>query len=250
MKKLLLPLLFLGIWSCAVESGITWSSRNYQGISCSDCPEVQITIPEAQDTLGLGKQINRSLREEIISILDYDDSRKAQTIPEAITSFNTAFRELKKQYPDEQMGWEAQIAGAISFEDANLLSIRLDTYTFTGGAHGLAFSQFLNFSKISGTEIDLLEVFGDAESLISLAEKAFRAKFNMPDTLGINDTGFMFEGEVFYLPQTLGFSPEGLELIYNTYEIASYADGEIRLILSWESIAPFLLPEYQSPQAP
>ncbi|MFM1878709.1 MAG: hypothetical protein RLZZ241_1575 [Bacteroidota bacterium] len=249
MNKLFLLFIFLGIWSCAVEQGITWGSGEYKGGTCSGCPEVLISIPEALDTLGMGKVVNTSLREEIISLLDYDDSNNAETISQAIASFENASGELQKKFPDEQMEWEAKIVGEISYEDNNIISISLDTYTFTGGAHGLAFSRFLNFSKISEAEIELLDFFDGAEKLIEMSEKIFRAQFNIPDSIGINETGFMFEGDVFSLPQTMGFSPNGLELIYNTYEIASYADGEIRLTLSWESIAPYLLPEYRTPQA-
>ena len=41
----------------------------------------------------------------------------------------------------------------------------------------------------------------------------------------------MFEEDRFSLPENLGFTPGGLELLYNPYEVASYADGPISLVL-------------------
>src|SRR5690606_11666613 len=62
----------------------------------------------------------------------------------------------------------------------------------------------------------------------------------IPATESINSTGFMFENDVFYLPRNIGFTDDGLLLVYERYEVASYADGPIRLTFPYPEIGRFL----------
>ena len=50
----------------------------------------------------------------------------------------------------------------------------------------------------------------------------------------------MFEGDSFHLSENLGYTQEGLQLIYNQYEVASYADGPIVLTLPYNEINLYL----------
>ncbi|TFG74190.1 MAG: DUF3298 domain-containing protein, partial [Flavobacteriales bacterium] len=61
----------------------------------------------------------------------------------------------------------------------------------------------------------------------------------------INQTGLMFEQDTFYLPENIGFTKDGLQLLYNPYEVASYADGTIVLTLSYQEVGPFLSDKVQ-----
>ena len=245
MKKILPLLILVGFWGCADETEFSWRYREFANEGCSDCPLVSVSIPEATDSSGLALAINRSLEEEVIASLDYNDGVDANNIQEAIVSFGLAFQELKTQFPDEQMDWEAEIVGEISYEDNRLISLKINTYTFTGGAHGFTFLRFLNFDKVAEIERNALDFFIDPEGLTKLAEIEFRKLYDLPTTSGINDTGFMFEGDVFYLPKNIGFSDQGIKLIYNTYEMASYADGVIYISLSWKQINALLKPEFR-----
>jgi hypothetical protein len=50
----------------------------------------------------------------------------------------------------------------------------------------------------------------------------------------------MFEKDHFYLPENIGFTEKGIKLLYNQYEVASYADGPIELTLPYKDIRKFL----------
>ena len=75
---------------------------------------------------------------------------------------------------------------------------------------------------------------------MDLAEAKFRSQEKIPATQSINSTGFMFDGEAFYLPENIGFTPKGIQLLYNQYEVASYADGPIILTLPYEEVKEYL----------
>ena len=80
------------------------------------------------------------------------------------------------------------------------------------------------------------------ERLLRLSpKKKFRAKYKIPASKPINATGLMFEDEKFQLPQNIFFTDKGLLLYYNSYEIASYADGPKELLFSYKEVNDYLL---------
>jgi hypothetical protein len=240
MYRRLLLILALALWGCEGENRTEWHPREYLGPVCEACPSVRVAIPEASETTALGRGVNQALREEVIELLDYDETRDATSIAEAIGAFGSGYEELRRQFPDEAIGWEADIEGQITFEDDQLLTLKLETYIFTGGAHGLSTIRYLNFDKKTGQELRTEELFADVPALENLAERAFREAKGIPAGAGINDTGFMFEEDRFSLPENMGFTAEGLELLYNPYEVASYADGPISVVVPMERITPLL----------
>ena len=101
-------------------------------------------------------------------------------------------------------------------------------------------NKFLNFSKKKAKEIDDWELFKDKDRFEQYPETQFRIQQNIPADQPINSTGFMFEEDHFYLPENIGFTNKGLKLLYNQYEVASYADGPIELTLPYKEIQKFL----------
>ena len=240
--KQLAPCLFLLflITSCQDNLNVTFEALSLENTECKKCPEVSIAIPKALGKNKLAKSINLALQEEVISKLTFDDEINAETMQQAIESFTNGYFELKKIYPDETIGWKATINGMVSYEDNNLITIELRSYLFTGGAHGYGSTNYLNFTKKRGRELDTWELFEDREGFQGYAETQFRLQQNIPVNKSINSTGFMFEKDHFYLPENIGFTEKGLKLLYNQYEVASYADGPIELTLPYKDIQKFL----------
>lgn len=208
--------------------------------TCADCPEVSISIPEASENSKVAQSVNTALKEELISVLLFDDELEVNTINDAITSFNNGYAEMKSLFADESARWEAKIKGKVVFEDASLLTIELNSYVFTGGAHGYTSKRFLNFDKTKGTELENWELFKNTKKFEEFAEAKFREQESIPENESINHTGLMFEQDSFYLPENIGFTEKGIKLLYNPYEVASYADGAIELVLPHTEINKYL----------
>ena len=238
--KLALMIIVLFLWNCKKDERITFEPIKFTSENCNNCPKVTINIPNALDESAISTTINNALKEEVISMLIYDDEIEATNIEEAIQSFKNGYLELKKIYPDEPVGWEADIDGKVTYEDKNILTIKVNSYAFTGGAHGFSSTRFLNFDKAKALELETMEMFKDSLEFQNFVEAKFRAQENIPATGSINATGFMFENDEFYLPQTIGFTLEGLQLLYEQYEVASYADGPIILTIPYKEIEPYL----------
>ncbi|MCK0188677.1 DUF3298 and DUF4163 domain-containing protein [Arenibacter sp. F20364] len=233
-------LIVLFLWSCEKDNRLTFEPLEFISENCSHCPKVTIHIPKALDDKPISSVINNSVREEVISLLIYDDEIEASTIEEAILSFKNGYLELKEMYPDEPVGWEANIDGKVTYEDKNILTIQVNAYSYTGGAHGFSSTRFLNFDKAKGLEMETMELFKDPLEFQKFAEGKFRNQEKIPAAGSINATGFMFEDDEFYLPQNIGFTQEGLQLFYEQYEVASYADGPIILTLNYKELEHYL----------
>lgn len=243
MKKALLLLATLPLISCVSDAGLEMIPREFSGQVCETCPVVRISVPEATGGGKLAESVNAAIREEIIELLDYDQDADARDIPAAIADFQEGFRKMQAEFPDELTGWEATVEAVKAYEDSRVLSLRMDTYIFTGGAHGYPARRFLNFDRKTGKELDPEELLRDPEAFAEHAEAAFRRQYGIDAGAPINSTGFMFEENRFVLPGNMGLTADGLVLHYNPYEAASYADGplvvtfpleEIRAFLSWE----------------
>src|SRR5690606_12482203 len=146
MKKILAPALFLWfIVGCESESRLTFEPLLLNGETCATCPNVEINIPKAIDGSSVATAINRSLSEEIISLLSFSEGQEdIDTGEKAIASFTNGYKELKCRFPDE-VAWEAKINGDVIYEDLNIVTVAVNSYSYTGGAHGYASTSFLNF---------------------------------------------------------------------------------------------------------
>ena len=239
--KSFLPLLFLLVFaSCSEKESLSFTPLNVASHPCDSCPSVQIALPEAEGPSKVARAINTALREEVIELLTFDETQQAGSIDEAIASFQRGYDELRELYQDETPGWKAELAAEITYEDEEWVSIRLDSYSFTGGAHGYGSVRYLNFNKQKGSEVATWELFSKQEDFERFAELKFREQENIPADQSINSTGFMFEDDRFYLPENIGFCKEGIKLHYNQYEVASYADGPIELTIPFTEVKAFL----------
>ncbi|WP_298504204.1 DUF3298 and DUF4163 domain-containing protein [uncultured Maribacter sp.] len=242
MKPIYIAFFFLIIvTSCKDESLLSFEPIVIEEAECDTCPVVKINIPKALENDKIDNAINTAIREEIITLLNFDESVEINSIKTAISSFKNGYSDLMKKFPEESTKWEASITGAVSYEDKNVISIMLTSYLFTGGAHGYTSTRFLNFNKKKGVELENWELFNTDFDFVKFAELKFRIQEDISQNAPINNTGFMFEDDSYSLPANIGYTKNGLQLLYNQYEIASYADGPITLTIPYSEVKKYLL---------
>lgn len=234
-------LLILTLIGCNNENKLTFEPFVRSENLCTGCPIIAITIPYAMASTKAANTINTVLEEEIISLLLFDDEMKISDLDDALVSFKNGYTEMKDLYTEETTPWEAKIEGKVVYEDKKVLTLQLDSYVFTGGAHGYQARRFLNFDKKKGIELENWQLFQHRKDFELYAETKFREQEAIPAEASINHTGFMFEKDSFYLPENIGFTKDGVKLLYNPYEVATYADGAIVLTLSFKEVRPYLV---------
>ncbi len=239
MKRSFCLVLVLLTISCAEEHALTFVPVEYHGETCEECPVIEVNIPEAVSDDSVSASINASLREVAIATLSLVEEGDANTIGEAIEQFRAQYEDLKEDY-QQAAPWETTVDGEVSYKSDRVISVRMESYSFTGGAHGYGATSFVNFDAKTGEQLQVEALFKDAKGFASHCEELFRKQEGIPVDENINATGFFFEGDTFHLPENIGFTEKGLLLVYNAYEIASYADGQRRLEVIYEDADPFL----------
>ncbi|TPG33350.1 DUF3298 and DUF4163 domain-containing protein [Flavobacterium pectinovorum] len=244
MKHLtILVFLFLILTSCNKE--LSFENETFEKestIPCkSDCPKIKIEVPIAKNIPIVADSINKKVFSVIKEIVYFgEDKVKVNDYKTLTTSFISSYEEMHKKFPTETFGWEGKIKGNVEFNSDQILNIKIDHYTFTGGAHGYQGFRSLLFNPKTGKTIFSDQIFKNEKEFKAFAEKEFRAKYHIPTKANINATGLMFENDKFQVPQNIFYTEDGLLLYYNSYEAASYADGPKELLFPYEKVSKYL----------
>ncbi|MFD2941051.1 DUF3298 and DUF4163 domain-containing protein [Flavobacterium notoginsengisoli] len=207
----------------------------------NDCPSITIEVPVAKNKKVISDSINKRVFGVIKEIVFFEeDSVKVDDYKSLAKSFIASYEEMHQKFPQDTFGWEAKIIGNIEFQSEQILNLKIDHYTFTGGAHGYQGYRSLLFNPKTGKTIFNNQLFKNEKEFKAFAEKAFRSKYKIPEKANINATGLMFENDKFQLPQNIFYTSQGLLLYYNSYEAASYADGPKELIFSYYEVRQYL----------
>lgn len=255
MKRLFILAVTIGLFaSCKDDKNsetetagtLAFKTENFEkktSLPCKTetCTNVKISVPTASDVDVVADSINKKIFNTVRGIVYFGEKpTNSANYQEIMDKFIGSYEELKKKFPDENASWEAKIDAKVTYQSENIINVSVDNYMFTGGAHGYQGIRSLLFDAKTGKEIKRADFINDEAAFKAFAEKKFRAKFQVAEGKPINSTGLMFEGEKFALPQNIFFTDKGLMLYYNTYEIASYADGARELLLPYGEIENFL----------
>jgi len=236
--------LFFLLMGCQKE--LSFENQTYNkksSLACNDdCPEITVSIPEAQGAAVVMDSINTKVFSVLKEIVYFGEKPyTSKDYDGLLTAFIGSYEKLKTEFPKDEFGWEAKIEGSVIYQSDSILNIEINHYTYTGGAHGYQGLRSLLFDPKTGQSIDNAQLFKDQNAFKAFAEKKFRSKFKIPVNHSINATKFMFEGDQFQLPLNIFYTNDGLLLYYNRYEIASYADGPKELLLPYDEIKEYLL---------
>ena len=247
MKKILLAFIFsVLLVGCEKDKQkLEFEVLSIEKVSVENCiPEeenctyISIEIPWALDYETRSKKINRKVEEHVIQLIDYQEENNFKNLEDLSENFIEDYESTSKEFPEENIPWEASILGRISHRSSDLISIEFDLALFTGGAHGYTSLSYINFNSKTGDQLSKKDIFED--KFIDYAENIFRLKNNIPKDQPINSTGLLFENDRFQLPKNIGFSKNKIILRYNAYEVASYAEGGIQLEIPIQDVEEFI----------
>lgn len=247
-KFILLLVIFWGLYSCDNKEPFTFEKQNLTIdtlLDCKnvDCVSLEINLLQVIDDHQIATTINKEIESAACSILNIGKNASEPTLKEAISQFNSSYQNISEEFPEEIVPYEATIDCELSFQCQSLISVIMDSYIFTGGAHGNGTVSYLNIDTKTGKQFSNRALFKNYNEFELYAEKIFRTQNKIPEDESINSTGFFFEDDTFSLPSTIGFTDKEVVLYYNQYEINSYAEGPIELKLNKEEVASFFAVE-------
>ena len=219
--------------------------------SYSDSVKAFPTKPESpmaqMDNSFVVCENNVWLNDEIKKILTYDSAMNFKD------GFNKAktnyFNEYKKELPGENDTLDLQFMNYsrsqniyVRYNEKNFVILESEEYMYSGGVHGNYGSSFFCFDLNSKKQLKLSDIISaDSITLQHLAEKYFRIQYNVRSAL--NEV--LFEN---HLPvnDNFYFNEKGIGFLYNPYEVASYAQGEINIFIPFQALQKFIKPGFIS----
>lgn len=182
------------------------------------------------------KTINTTLQNQIITAIP--NSENKTTINDALKTFDEEYKAFKIDFPDSSQIWELNIETEVIYQSSQVITILLNVYSDTGGAHGNDSIQLLNFNPETGKLYPKSDLISDIEGFKTLAESHFLNELKEEsETVSISE---FFYGKSFQLPENIGFNDDGIILLYNVYEIASYNQGYTEFIIPFEAANSYL----------
>lgn len=176
------------------------------------------------------------------SVYTGETIQEVQNYDALVLSFVTNYTQIKADLKQDSLpAWEAQATAKINYQSNKLLNVTVEYYLFTGGAHGYGATESLLFNPENGQVYKLTELFSNTAQLTKLVETKFRAQLKIPAKSSLTDAGYFFADDRFILPKNYIVSEKGIQFHYNTYEVASYAQGPIDLFIPYADLGELYL---------
>lgn len=184
----------------------------------------------------------------------FDDSSSNKNIDGILEKNENAFF---KDYIESNSDMQTEDMGAtlnydvstnllISFQSSKILSLALDTYAYTGGAHGNYGTVYTSYDITQNKKLGLSDILNAAgiAKLQALLERNFRKQNDLQPTDALTTAG-LFENEIkpndnFYV------TGKGINFAYTPYEIGPFAMGEVEIFISFKDLENYLQPGFKS----
>ena len=233
-KTFLLSSLFI-LLSCAEESSFQFDEI---AIEKNEPAYIEVIYPRLDEDSEASLKINNGIESTLAAhIAFFEENTDSLTLNNAISQFENRFLSFKTDFEPDATPWEVHINSEVVLQSKYVITIAIDSYTFTGGAHGNSAITLLNFDPKTGrlfSQDDLIKTFGDLTILVKHHfNKELEAKGN------VNRVDYFF-GDDFRLPENIGFNDEGVIFLYNNYELSSFADGIIEFTIPYSEISKYL----------
>lgn len=232
-----LPIFFavLLFMACAEENTIqldftakTITPADFSVCENPPCPKIEIDYLDFSEK-GISKKIGQVMENRRAMIFKSSDEDNYTSLKEALDGFIAEFKRFNEEFPDFEADYEIRLKEDVVYRTDEILVVKTKYYIYKGGAHGYGATNFANFSLKTGKLLEAKDLFPQLDEFKAYAEEKFREKYNIPKGENINSTGFFFENDVFALPNNIAILEEEVVLVYNAYEAAAYANGEMVL---------------------
>lgn len=204
-------------------------------------PQIKVIVPIANGKSVISDSINQNVFSVVERLINLSGNKlSSKKYPVLLGTFIKEGEKLMQEFPEDSFKWEAVVEGDVIFKSDSLLNIKIKYFLSTGGAHENSGLISVLCNPKTGKTILNKNLFKNYNAFTDFAEKRFRETYKIPIDKNINSTGFQFLEDRFCLSKNIFFTTKGIQLYYNSYEVASYADEPKELFFSYSEINSFL----------
>ncbi|OON69721.1 DUF3298 and DUF4163 domain-containing protein [Hymenobacter sp. CRA2] len=145
------------------------------------------------------------------------------------------------EMPSYALRYDSQELTYVLWNQAPLLSLGFMDYSYTGGAHGNYGTRVISFDTRSGRALRYADIFraGSEARLEPILDRAVRRIMHLAPTDKLDETLLV---DRIHVTHNVYLTSGGAMFVYQPYELASYAQGEIRVYLPFAELQPLLQP--------
>ena len=210
-----------------------------------NAPRLTINITLPYFNLG-NKEANAKMDSTLAEGLFFYD---IPTLPKAcdycIAELKEMFNELRDEYnnfsegetPPGMMGCYCDITGKAETGYKGYVSYIMTREEYWGGAHPNTVNAITCFDPATGSEITLDDIFkeGYEEELLTMLINQLIKNEGVSTIEELHDAGYYFDTDMF-ISQNFILGNDGVTFLYNRYEIAPYAMGDILITLDYKTL--------------
>lgn len=215
-------------------------SKTYKGCDKNKEGCAHISFYNLEMTDGkFKKQINESLRDN--ALLAYTmESENLTDFDKIMDRFMKDYEDFKKEIPDFPGAWYLMDSTAIVNNTTDILCVKNTMENYLGGAHGAYNVIYTNFNMKNGNVLYIKDVFvqGAENKLSKMIEAAVRKQYEVKPNEKLTEAGF-FEDKI-YPGENFAITKDGIEFLYNQYDIAAYALGPIEVKFTYKELEGLL----------
>ena len=181
--------------------------------------------------------------------IDYpniENKKIKQKVDEYVKKQKDAFLNNVKEVEDiEQPKYDFNLSVNVN-DYKDITHVYMLTFAYTGGAHYTRDDTSLYYDSKTKEFVDLKYFFKDEESFKKLSSIAYYYVLKLEDKKF--DELWVKKGTDPTIDnyRHFNFKDEGLELLFPPYQVASWADGEIKITIPYEEINDLLKEEYRN----
>ncbi len=201
------------------------------------CVNIDLNYYQMEGESDAAKTFNALMEKTVFGKMAFSDKPENQSKEELVTAIVKDYQDFKKEFPDARTGgYEQETESDITYETEKLTSFKIVTNLYSGGAHSSHIVEFLNVDPQTGSKKNILDFVTDKKQFNAYAESLLRKELKMSETDKWSDFTFM---DKFNLPENMGMTSKGLELVYNEYELLPYSEGITTLIIKNDKLKEF-----------
>lgn len=236
-----------------VQDSLSFEMKNFKKTykNCNEneekCSYLKVSYPlfAGNSATEINKTIDAYISDSIFVIEGKGSNKNPDGL--AKTFFEDYENVLKDASPDFPVVYALDVNSSVVYNKPAALSVSIDYYINTGGAHPNSYAKYFVFNPKSGKQVKLSDIFisGFDDKLNKLIDKKYRELRNLKETDRLDgEKGYLFENFIKFNDNFI-LTKEGINFFYNNYEIAAYAVGPTELKFTYKELTEILKPEYK-----
>jgi len=236
MKNILLTLL--------VVTNVTYASENYLGMYDTQTKEKRLYSKFCKNN-KLGDEFCMVYELKYPIIKDTKNMKMKDLIDKMIKERIRKFKKLDakeevlnllSEEPEITWSWEDKTTIKLFATTKKSFTLAISNYNYSGGAHGNYTVEYQNYNIESGKELGMKNLFvKDFETRLTYAaDKYYRERHHLSARESLTKVGWY--GDKFILSDNFAITTDGLDFLYNPYEIKPYIAGITTFFLPYNRI--------------